>query len=289
MNDKNKDLLVRGLTALVFVPTVLGCLFGGQYLYSLLFVVVLIGCSVEYYHLIFKDDSDSHFFRRNYGIFLSCFVYFSVALNNLFPDFVTLPESEFIAALLVALLPLSYIAFVYELFKGSKNPFRNIALVISGIIYIGVPMLLLQYLGFGVQEDGEFNSKIVIGLIVMNWVNDSGAYMVGSRMGKTPLFPSISPKKTWEGTMGGVIACIIAGYLFSIYWGDILSMVDWLALAVITAVFGSLGDLVESMLKRSVGVKDSGKFLPGHGGFLDRFDAFIFLLPFASAYVYLVS
>jgi len=97
MNDKNKDLLVRGLTALVFVPTVLGCLFGGQYLYSLLFVVVLIGCSVEYYHLIFKDDSDSHFFRRNYGIFLSCFVYFSVALNNLFPDFVTLPESEFIA------------------------------------------------------------------------------------------------------------------------------------------------------------------------------------------------
>lgn len=287
MNEKNKDLMVRALTALVFVPTVLGCLFGGPYLYSFLFIAVLVASSIEYYNLIFLQDHDSHLFRRNYGIFLSCFVYFSIALNNLFPEYVNLGESEFIVALLVALLPLSYIAFIYELFKQSEHPFRNIALVISGIIYIGVPMVLLQYLAFGVGT--EFDPRIVIGLIVMNWLNDSGAYLVGSRIGKTPLFPKVSPKKTWEGTMGGILFCLVAGYLFSIYWGDILSVVDWLALAVITAIFGSLGDLVESMLKRSVGVKDSGKFLPGHGGMLDRFDAFIFLLPFASAYVYVAN
>jgi len=287
MTDKNKDLLIRAATALVFVPTVLGCLFGGAYLYSLLFIIVLIASSVEYYNLIFLKDHDSHFFRRNYGIFLSCFVYFSIAINNLFPEYVSIGESDFVIALLVALLPLSYIAFIYELFKQSEHPFRNIALVISGIIYIGVPMVLLQYLAFGVEP--EFDSRIVIGLIVMNWLNDSGAYMVGSRIGKTPLFPKVSPKKTWEGTLGGVFFCMVAGYLFSLNWGDILSTIDWIVLAVITAVFGSLGDLVESMLKRSVGVKDSGKFLPGHGGMLDRFDAFIFLLPFASAYVYLVK
>ena len=116
----------------------------------------------------------------------------------------------------VALLPLAFVAFLYELFKQPEHPFRNIALVISGIIYIGVPMVLLQYLAFGVFESG-FNPHVVIGLIVMNWLNDSGAYMVGSRIGKTPLFPSVSPKKTWEGTIGGVLACLICGYLFSFF------------------------------------------------------------------------
>jgi phosphatidate cytidylyltransferase len=280
MNDKNKDLMVRALTALVFVPTVLAALFGGPYLYSILFLIVLVVSSAEYYNLIFSNDYDSHFFRRNYGIFLSCFVYFTVAINNLFPDYINFNEPD----LQIALLPLAFIAFIYELYKQAEKPFHNIALVISGIIYIGVPMVLLQYLAFGVGDDG-FDSRIVIGLIVMNWLNDSGAYMVGSRIGKTPLFPRISPKKTWEGTMGGIVACIICGFLFAQFW-DVLDLVDWIALAVITAIFGSLGDLVESMLKRSVKVKDSGKFLPGHGGMLDRFDAFIFLLPFASAYIY---
>lgn len=279
MNDKNKDLMVRALTALVFVPTVLAALFGGPYLFSILFLIVLIVSSYEYYNLIFANDYDSHFFRRNYGILLSCFVYFTVSINNLFDFSFEFNESD----LQIALLPLAFVAFIYELFKQPEHPFKNIALVISGIIYIGVPMVLLQYLAFSAL--GEFNTHIVIGLIVMNWLNDSGAYMVGSRMGKTPLFPKVSPKKTWEGTLGGVTACIITGYIFSLYWTE-LDTVDWVALAVITAIFGSLGDLVESMLKRSVGVKDAGSFLPGHGGMLDRFDAFIFLLPFASTYVY---
>ncbi len=282
MNDKNKDLLIRILTALVFVPTVLAGLFGGPIFYSILFLIILVASSVEYYNLIFANQYDSHFFRRNYGIFLSCFVYFTVAISNLYPDWINFKEMD----LLAGLLPFAFVAFIYELFKQPEHPFRNIALVISGIIYIGVPMVLLQYLAFGVED--VFNPKIVIGLIVMNWLNDSGAYLVGSRLGKTPLFPSVSPKKTWEGTMGGVLMCIITGYLFSIFW-DVLDTFDWIMLAIITAIFGSLGDLVESMLKRSVGVKDSGKFLPGHGGMLDRFDAFIFLLPFASVYVYFVK
>ena len=119
----------------------------------------------------------------------------------------------------------------------------------------------------------------------MNWVNDSGAYVVGSLIGKTPLYPRISPNKTWEGTLGGVFFCLVTGYIFSLYY-TMLSTVDWMVLGAITAIFGSLGDLIESMLKRSVDKKDSGNLLPGHGGMLDRFDAFIFLLPFAAAYLY---
>lgn len=272
--------MIRGLTALVFVPTVLLGLFWNTYSFIILFLIVLVACSKEYYDLIFHNDYDSHFFRRNYGIFLSCFMYFAIALNKMFPDFVTFK----IVDLPFAMLPLAFMAFIYELFKGSAHPFRNIALVISGIIYIGVPMILLQFLAFDGTND-YFNTKIIIGLIVMNWLNDSGAYMVGSRIGKTPLFPRISPKKTWEGTLGGVFFCLVTGYLFSIYY-PILSTFDWMALGIITAIFGTLGDLVESMLKRSVNKKDSGNLLPGHGGMLDRFDAFIFLLPFAAAYVY---
>lgn len=278
-DKKNSDFRIRTITALIFVPVMLLGLFGGAYFYSLLFLIVLVACSVEYYNMIFAKDTGSHFFRRNYGIFLSCFVYFAVSLNHLFPDMIEMKAID----LLMALLPLSFIAFVYELFKQSPKPFHNIALVISGIVYIGVPMFLVQYLAFGANH--TFNPQIVIGLIVMNWASDSGAYLVGSRFGKMPLFPQVSPKKTWEGTLGGVVFCMITGYIFSLFF-TIVDTTDWIALAVLVAVFGGLGDLVESMLKRSLGRKDSGNFLPGHGGMLDRFDAFIFTLPFASTYVY---
>ena len=118
----------------------------------------------------------------------------------------------------------------------------------------------------------------------MTWANDTGAYLIGSQIGRTKLFPRISPKKTWEGSAGGVLVTFLAGYLLSRIFSDI-SLVDWCVLAGIVSIFGSLGDLVESMLKRSLQIKDSGNLLPGHGGFLDRFDAFIFLLPFAAAYL----
>ncbi len=103
---------------------------------------------------------------------------------------------------------------------------------------------------------------------------------MGSQIGKTPFFPRISPKKTWEGTLGGMVCTFLVAGLFS-YWMPVFTFSEWMALAAVVAVFGTVGDLVESMLKRSMGVKDSGSIMPGHGGFLDRFDSFIFVLPFA--------
>ena len=177
--------------------------------------------------------------------------------------------------------PLVFTIFIYELYSKSKEPFVNISFMILGLFYIGIPFALLDFIAF----DGEmFYYRVVLGILLLTWVNDTGAYLVGSLIGKTPLFPSVSPNKTWEGSIGGVITTFIFGGLLGLFFTEI-ALQHWLVLAVIVAIFGSLGDLVESMLKRSVGVKDSGNLLPGHGGVLDRFDAFIFVVPFAAAYI----
>ncbi|TAK40283.1 MAG: phosphatidate cytidylyltransferase, partial [Saprospiraceae bacterium] len=118
----------------------------------------------------------------------------------------------------------------------------------------------------------------------LTWMNDTGAYIIGSLFGKHLLFSRISPKKTWEGTFGGIAITFLVAFLFCVFTNE-LRFRDWIILGAIVSIFGSVGDLVESMLKRSVGVKDSGNLLPGHGGVLDRFDAFIFVLPFAAAYL----
>jgi len=149
------------------------------------------------------------------------------------------------------------------------------------MVYIGTPFALVDFIAF----DGEhFFANTVFGLLLLTWINDTAAYLVGSQIGKNKLFPRISPKKTWEGSIGGgVFTLILAASLSWLF--EEQSMIEWIILGGIVIIFGSIGDLIESMLKRSYKVKDSGTLLPGHGGFLDRFDAFIFLVPFASAYL----
>ena len=133
-----------------------------------------------------------------------------------------------------------------------------------------------------------FSPNIVAGILFLTWANDSFAYIVGSKIGKTPFFLRISPKKTWEGTIGGAVFCMLTAGIIAQFFTQ-LSLLDWLVVGAIVAVFGTIGDLVESLLKRSVGVKDSGSFMPGHGGFLDRFDAFIFCIPFVYFYLSVVK
>ena len=129
-----------------------------------------------------------------------------------------------------------------------------------------------------------FTPNIVAGMLFLTWANDSFAYIIGSKIGKTPFFLRISPKKTWEGTIGGAVMCLLTSAIIAQFFTQ-LSLTNWVIIGAIIAVFGTIGDLVESLLKRSVGVKDSGSFMPGHGGFLDRFDAFIFCIPFVYFYL----
>jgi len=152
-----------------------------------------------------------------------------------------------------------------------------------GVYYIIVSVVSMFYMGF---MNGNFGSNELILFFILIWTNDTFAYLVGRAIGKTKLFERISPKKTIEGSVGGLVFTLIAGYVLSQYViVSSIGGVDWVIISFLIVIFGSLGDLVESMLKRSVGVKDSGKILPGHGGILDRFDAAFFAAPFILFYL----
>ncbi|MCB0570994.1 MAG: phosphatidate cytidylyltransferase [Phaeodactylibacter sp.] len=271
-------LLRRGATALIFVAAMLGGIYGGRHAFVLLFALITGLCLWEFFNIVLLRNQKRDLIRRWLGIILGMVPYLLASVVQL--DLVQQKES-FIAIASLLFFPVIFSAFIYELYSKAEQPFANVAFIVLGMAYIGVPFALLEFIAF---EDGQFHANTVFGLLAMTWVNDTGAYLVGSRFGKTLLFPRISPKKTWEGAAGAAILTLLAAVLIHQWLGS-LRLIDWLALATIVVLFGSLGDLVESMLKRSAKLKDSGTILPGHGGLLDRFDGFIFLLPFATAYI----
>lgn len=273
-----KGLLRRALTAVIFVIVMLGGLFGGHYSFVALFTLITGLCLWEYLGLVLEQAGKKDRIRKILGLGMGVmpFILASIVQLNLISD-----RESFIVFASILFSPFVFLSFVYELYTDSDKPFTNLAYLILGVFYIGIPFALLDFIAF---SGDFFYATTVLGLLILTWTNDTMAYLIGSQIGKTPLFPRISPKKTWEGTLGGAAVSFIAAYILSIYITD-LRLVDWLVLAFIISIFGSLGDLVESMLKRSHKIKDSGSLLPGHGGFLDRFDGFIFMLPFAAAYL----
>jgi phosphatidate cytidylyltransferase len=161
------------------------------------------------------------------------------------------------------------------LWPDNNHPFLNIGATITGLLYVSLPMAMLSLIAFG---SGHFEPGRVFCLIVFVWAADTGAYFAGKNLGKHKLAPRISPGKTWEGWAGGALLTLAVGWAAGHFLPDI-PLSHRLVAAGVVAIFGPLGDLAESMLKRSAGVKDSGTFLPGHGGLLDRFDAFLLVLP----------
>ena len=145
-----------------------------------------------------------------------------------------------------------------------------------GITYVALPFSLINVIVF---DGGDYAYEILLGLMLIIWSSDTGAYFAGTAFGKTKLFERISPKKSWEGSIGGTLFAVGFAYLTMIYFGQ-LSLFEWLTVAVIVVVAGTYGDLVESHFKRTMSIKDSGNIIPGHGGFLDRFDSLILTVPF---------
>lgn len=279
---KIQGLLKRLITAIFFVIIMLGGLYGGPYSFVLLFALITGLCLWEFLTLTLRGvNSQRDKIRRAIGLVIGLMPFAVIALYEL--DVINNHE-DFILASVLLFFPLIFLSFIYELFTASLKPFVNIAHLLLGVFYIGLPFAMLNFIAF---DGGRFQANTVFGLLLLTWANDTGAYIVGSQIGKTPLFPRISPKKTWEGSIGGVLVTLVVAYLLSLWFPE-HTVGQWLVLGVIVAIFGSFGDLVESMLKRSENIKDSGTFLPGHGGLLDRFDAFIFLIPFATAYLLLI-
>lgn len=178
-----------------------------------------------------------------------------------------------------------YILFVIstltlELFRKQINPINNWAFFVLGQVFVALPFGLLNF----ILLISNFNTLILLSLFVIIWVNDTFAYLSGITLGKHKMFERISPKKSWEGFVGGAVGALIAGFLFSIFIPE-MTRIQWLIFSQIIIVFGTFGDLNESLLKRTLGVKDSGNIMPGHGGLLDRFDSMLLLIPAVLTYL----
>ncbi len=178
--------------------------------------------------------------------------------------------------------PLLSCVYMIKLYKKfERKPFTNIAFTFLGIFYIAVPLALLHIAAF---EQGKYNFEIIFGSLFILWATDTGAYFAGSMFGKRKLFERISPKKSWEGVIGGALLAFAMAFAMA-YFFPLLALWQWLSICAIIIVGGVYGDLVESLLKRSIEIKDSGNSLPGHGGFLDRFDGLFISAPFIVAFL----
>ena len=179
------------------------------------------------------------------------------------------------------IFPLLSCVYLIKLYKFERKPFTNIAFTFLGILYVAIPFALLNIAAF---EYGAYNYQIMVGCLFILWASDTGAYFAGTRFGKRKLFERISPKKSWEGAIGGALLAFIFAFVIAHYFLT-LAVWQWMCVTVIIIVGGVFGDLVESLLKRSIEIKDSGDSLPGHGGFLDRFDGLLISAPFIVAFL----
>ena len=268
-----KNFFTRTLTSGAFVAVLLGCTFYGAVSFSILFFIITILGLIEFYTLAEKGGDKP---QKAVGTIVGVILYLLSALSCMY---------GLSSRILVLILPILFLIFIIELYRKKENPFRNIAITFIGIIYVAIPFSLLNYI---VTYTGTYNYQLLFGVFFIIWCNDSGAYVVGSLLGKHKLFPRISPAKSWEGSVGGAFISFAIVFIIS-GWYSSVSLTDWMVIASILIVIGTLGDLVESLFKRSIQVKDSGTLLPGHGGILDRFDSLIMAVPFIFTYLFLIK
>lgn len=272
------DLRKRVITAIFFVIAMIGGILAGELTFVLLFGIILSVCLWEFYSIVLPGSSGAVVRAMLPGLL----PFMVASASYIFPFG---PDQVDPLQIILWLGVLFCLLMVTELLGKSPNAIHRIAYITMGTLYIGVPFGIIFLIAF---HGGYYRTDLLLGLLFLTWINDTGAYFSGSLLGKTPLMPSVSPKKTLEGAIGGLffnlLFCLALQKIF-----PSLDFPNWAALGLIASVFGILGDLAESLLKRTMNVKDSGNTLPGHGGFLDRFDAFIFIIPFAAIYLTLFN
>jgi len=271
------NLVLRILTGLAGVGVILGSIFLSEWAFVIVFMLIGTATHFEYMRTIGHLSIKKPLFEIIYAIIVG--LIFILIQNNTFFDarFILLFSGITIVLLLGFLIA--------EVFYNRDNPFQHIGLNILGIFYI--PMAFGSYINYGLSEDG-MHIWFAVGMLFMVWFNDSFAYFAGRLFGKRKLFERISPKKTWEGFWGGMLMTIACSIILSMVFDD-LTLLQWMIWAIIVSLSATLGDLAESLLKRSIQIKDSGNILPGHGGFLDRFDGFVVAVPFSIAYLWVLN
>lgn len=287
MSEKMKNLITRSITGVLFVAIIVVCFMRPEAM-ILLFALVT-GLTVwEYTGLVNQIDgvTVNRFISTAAGVYL--FLAIAGFCSGITPSAVFIPY----------LLSVIYL-FISELYTESKNAINNWAYTMLSQMYVALPLATINILAFrDIGGQVVFSYLTPLSIFIFLWANDTGAYCFGSLFGKHKLFPRISPGKTWEGSVGGgilvlVVAAII-GYLESsnadqMVGGSTMSIPEWMGMGLVVVFFGTWGDLVESLFKRTLGIKDSGNILPGHGGMLDRFDSSLMTMPAAVVYLYTLT
>lgn len=266
-----KEILIRTVSGIVFLIIVIGSIL----LHPIAFLMVFGGFTFLGLKEYFKLTKVSGKMLQNTYILIGLLLYFLIGL-------IGLAKIDIIFSLLILLL--FPIVIAIELYS-KKHDWSRTGSVLTGYFYVAIPFGLMNSF-FLLNHDGIYSIYLLLSFFVIVWCNDIFAYLSGSFFGKHKLFERVSPKKTWEGFAGGLLFALIAAYLLSLLFKQLqLSFIEWMFFALIIVITATIGDLSESMLKRSAGVKDSGNLMPGHGGVLDRFDAILFATPFVFIYI----
>ena len=275
-----KNFIQRAITGLIFVAVLIGCIIGGPLSFGVLFCIISAMATAEFCNLMNRQENvkvnRSICVLGSISLFL-CFFYYGMnpAQTGIF-----IPYLIIIIYLMIS-----------EVYLKKKHPLNSWAYAMLSQLYVGLPFALLNVLAFqtdGWESASTYQFILPLSIFAFNWVNDTGAYCTGMLLGKHPLFKRISPKKSWEGSIGGATLCIAASFALAHFF-PIMSTAEWVGMGLTVVVFGTWGDLTESLMKRHLGIKDSGNILPGHGGMLDRFDSAIMAIPAAVVYLYFIS
>ena len=274
------NFLQRAITGILFVGVLVGCILYDPWTFSALFVVISALTICEFGHLINQVEGVS--INKNITMLAGVYLYMAVMAfcTNLSGSKIFLPYLLLIMYLMIS-----------ELYLKKENPVMNWAYSMLSQLYIALPFAMLNVLSFHtspMDTSVSYNPILPLSVFVFIWLSDTGAYCVGSLIGRHRLFERISPKKSWEGSIGGGIVAIGSSFIFAHYF-PIMNMAEWAGLALIVVIFGTWGDLTESLLKRQLHIKDSGAILPGHGGMLDRFDSALMAIPAAVVYLYALT
>ncbi len=261
----------RTITGVIFVAVLLTAILHPVSC-ALLFGLLAILAANEFYNIT-RNDQDSHVNKIG-GLVFASLLLISEITTILYHNYYILDFSIYAISIIIAFF---FFLIIFELFRNKGNALKNWAYLVMGQIFFVWPWVLAILLPY-INSYFEYNYKILYALFFAIWLNDTCAYLCGFSFGKHKFFERISPKKTWEGFVGGAfftiaISTIVFPYIFEKDW------IYWLIFSTLVVIFGTLGDLMESLIKRSVGVKDSGNILPGHGGILDRFDSFMLAAP----------
>ncbi|HBS88679.1 MAG TPA: hypothetical protein DEA97_19145 [Bacteroidales bacterium] len=299
------NFFARSVTGILFVALIAGSLLFSSFTFLLVFLAIMIAGMVEFYRL---SNFNKVHPQKITGVIIGVLFYF---INFLYA--IDIIDIQFF----LVFIPFMILVFITEIYQDSKRPFINIAATFMGIIYVAFPFSILPHIVFDTKYIVEsyevtqdfsldainevvnyfsliskdtsiiYQPKILLVVFVLIWSFDTMSYLFGLTFGRNKLFEKISPKKTWEGFLGGAASTLVLIYFISVFYKE-LSMYELYAIGGIVIIIGTYGDLTESMLKRAVGVKDSGKIMPGHGGILDRFDSFILAIPLVFTYLQLV-